>query len=268
MSEKLDPKDRTKRGFAIEADVTGRRATMVETLLQESWRDFVFAEVWSRPGLDRRARYLISMAGTACSNGPEGTLDDYIRGALKGGELTLNEMREAALHLAVYAGWSRGGAWDTAITRVQDELELEPVSLHPIRAEPWDPQARMEEGAAEFEKVMTFGGPPPGNGYPYLQDGILNFVFGEMWCRRGLDERSRRWITLVGVAESRADIPIKSHYWAAMQSGNCSAAELHEFVLQYAIHAGWPKASEIQSVVFAMAANHEKGLSWNGEPLA
>jgi len=260
----LDPAERSARGIAAQAELTGASAPKPRTLLEESWRDFVYAEVWERPGLDRRARFLISMAAASSNNGPKNILDGYVRGALSTGELTLAELREAALHHAVYSSWDLGGELDASITRVQDELGLEPVTLDPIRAEPWDPQVRMEQGAAEFDKVMTFGGPPPGNGVPYLQDGILNFVFGEMWCRRGLDERSRRWITLVGVANSRAEIPIKSHFHAAMASGNCTAAELHEFVLQYAVHAGWPKASEIQGVVFEMAAKIEKGLPWNG----
>ncbi|MEZ5737048.1 MAG: carboxymuconolactone decarboxylase family protein [Novosphingobium sp.] len=260
----LDPAERTARGLATQAELTGAPAPDPKTLLDETWRDFIYAEVWTRPGLDRRARFLISMAATASNNGPKDALDGYVRGALATKELSLSELREAALHLAVYSGWDKGGELDAAVTRVRDSLGLDPVKLDPIRAEPWDPQERMEKGAKEFEKVMTFGGPQPGNGFPYLQDGILNFVFGEMWCRRGLDERSRRWITLVGVADSRAETPIKSHYHAAMASGNCTAAELHEFVLQYAIHAGWPKASEVQGVVFEMAAKIDKGLPWNG----
>jgi 4-carboxymuconolactone decarboxylase len=85
-----------------------------------------------------------------------------------------------------------------------------------------------------------------------------------MWCRPGLDERSRRFITLVGVAESSSDTPIRSHIHAAMASGNCTADEMQEFVLQYGIHAGWPKASVIQGVVFEMAKKVAAGLPWNG----
>jgi len=260
----LDPAERTARGLALQSELTGAPAPQPATLLGESWRDFIYAEVWSRPGLERRARFLIAMASAASNNGPKAALEGYVRGALATETLTLSELREAALHLAVYAGWDKGGELDTAITRVQDALGLEPVKLDPIRAEPWDPQVRMEQGDAEFRNVMTFGGPQPGNGFPYLQDGILNFVFGEMWCRKGLDQRSRRWITLVGVADSRCEVPIKSHFHSAMASGNCQPAELHEFVLQYALHAGWPKASEVQGVVFEMAAKFEAGLPWNG----
>ena len=48
-----------------------------------------------------------------------------------------------------------------------------------------------------------------------------------------------------------------------MASGNCTAAELQEFVLQYAVHAGWPKASVIQAAVSAMAKNYTAGLPWD-----
>ena len=54
----LDPKARSKRGLAIQAEVAGKPAPAAATPHEESWRDFVFAEVWERPGLDKRARYL------------------------------------------------------------------------------------------------------------------------------------------------------------------------------------------------------------------
>ena len=46
---------------------------------------------------------------------------------------------------------------------------------------------------------MTFPGPSPSA--PHFECGVLNFVFGEMWSRPGLDQRAHRWLTLVGVAE-------------------------------------------------------------------
>lgn len=256
----LDPKDRAARGSDVGRQVTGRAIDEPATPYEESWRDFLFAEVWSRPGLDRRSRFLIAIAGSALSSGGD-HLDDYIRGALTSDALTLAELREAALHLSVYGGWGRGGEVDRAISRVAQEYGLPPVTSAPIRAAPWDPQVRSEEGAQEFIKVMTFEGGPPAT--PYLE-AIRNFVFGEMWCRSGLDQRARRWMTLVGVCESGAETPIKSHIHAAMASGNCAPDEVQEFVLQYAVHAGWPKASVIQGIVFEMSKKVAAGLPWNG----
>jgi len=83
-----------------------------------------------------------------------------------------------------------------------------------------------------------------------------------MWMRPALDQRARRWITLVGVADSSASTPIRTHTYAAMASGNASISEMQEFVLQYAIHGGWPKASVMQAAVIEMGKLVAKGLPY------
>lgn len=254
----LNPADRTRRGLQQQTELLGAVPGQPRTPLEASWRDYIFAEVWARPGLDRRSRFIISIAASACEGGRPDVIDGYIRGALKLGELKLSELREAALHLAVYAGWSTGTALDTATTRVANELGLPAADFPPIRAEPWDQQVRLKEGAANFNSVMVFPAPPPA--VAYFEGGILSFVFGEMWIRPGLDQRTRRWITLVGVANSSSTVPIRSHTYAAMKSGNATVAEMHEFVLQYALHGGWPRASVMQSTVFEMGERVTKGL--------
>jgi 4-carboxymuconolactone decarboxylase len=254
-----DPACRSARGAERQAALTGAAAREPRSVLQASWRDFVYAEVWTRPELDLRSRFWIAMASAACSPGPSSLLDNYVRGALTTGEATLAELREGALHLAIYAGWSRGTAWDEAIDRVAAALGLaEAAAFPPIRAEPWEPEQRHADGAANYLAVMTTPAPPPM--VPYFDAGILNFVFGEMWTWPGLDQRSRRWITLVGVADSSSTTPIRSHAYAAMASGNATVDEMHEFVLQYAIHGGWPRASVIQGAVLEMGKRVAQGL--------
>jgi 4-carboxymuconolactone decarboxylase len=254
----LDPAERTRTGLQQQTQLIGKTPPAPGTIFESSWRDYVFAEVWTRPGLDRRSRYLITIAAAACSPGPVEVLEDYVRGALKLGELTLAELREATLHLAVYAGWSRASALDGAITRVAEALGLPSAPYAPLRGEPWDPKVRHAEGRANFETVMVFPGPPPVTAY--FEGGIVNFVFGEMWMRPGLDQRARRWITLTCVADSASEIPIRSHTYSAMASGNATLDELYEFVLQYAIHGGWPRASVMQGVVKEMGDRIAKGL--------
>jgi 4-carboxymuconolactone decarboxylase len=259
MSALLDPAKRTATGIAMQEKVTAAPAPVAGTPVEASWRDFVFAEVWSRPGLDLRARYLIALAGAA-GVGDRASVERYARGALAGGSLTLDELREAALHVSVYSGWSVGSLLDAAVTAAADALGLPSVERPPIRAEGWDPQVRYREGFENFKTHMLTPGPQPDT--PYRAGGILNFVFGEMWSRPGLDQRSRRWLTLVGVANSAAVIPIASHVWAAMASGNATKEEMGEFVLQYAIHAGWPRASVKDGVVLEQADRVAKGLSF------
>jgi 4-carboxymuconolactone decarboxylase len=256
----LDPAERSRTGVQQQTELLGAVAREPCTLLESSWRDYVFAEVWTRPGLDRRSRYFISIASAVCEGGRPDVVDGYIRGALTLGEITLSEFREAALQLAIYAGWSRGVALDAATTRVAGDMRLPSAEYPPIRGQAWDPKERLAGGSANFKSVMVFPAPPPIA--PYFEGGILNFVFGEVWMRRGLDQRARRWITLVGVADSSASTPIRSHTHAAMASGNATLGEMQEFVLQYAIHGSWPKASVMQGVVFEMGERVAKGLPY------
>jgi 4-carboxymuconolactone decarboxylase len=70
-------------------------------------------------------------------------LEGYVKGALSLKAVSLAEWREAALHFAVYGGWSRGAIMDAAITRAAQALGLEaasfpPSALHPgIRPLEW-----------------------------------------------------------------------------------------------------------------------------------
>src|SRR3974390_791341 len=147
----LDPAERTRVGAKNQSDLLGAPAPMPRTLLEASWRDYVFAEVWTRAGLDRRSRFLISIASAACEDARADVLQGYIRGALTLGELTLIELREAVLHFAVYGGWSRATGLEAAVTRVANELGLPPADYAPIQAQPWDPKQRLAEGSANFK---------------------------------------------------------------------------------------------------------------------
>jgi len=256
----LDPAERARVGIQQQTRLLGATASEPRTLLESSWRDFVFSEVWTRPGLDRRSRYFISICSAVCEGGRPDVVDGYIRGALQLGDITLAEFREATLQLAVYAGWSRGVALDTAVTRVAGELGLPNAACPPICPEPWASEERIATGSANFESVMVLPAPRPTT--PYFEGGILNFVFGEVWMRPGLEQRARRWITLVGVADSSASTPIRTHTYAAMASGNATVEEMQEFVLQYAIHGSWPKASVMQGAVLEMGERIRLGLPY------
>ena len=62
-----DPAKRIQTGRAKQAEILALAGHAAEpaTPYEASWRDFVFAEVWMRPGLDQRSRFLISAAGAS-----------------------------------------------------------------------------------------------------------------------------------------------------------------------------------------------------------
>ncbi|GAB3115287.1 carboxymuconolactone decarboxylase family protein [Aestuariicella hydrocarbonica] len=259
-----NPENRSACGAELQEKLWAATVAAPETLYQSTWRDYIFAEIWSRPGLDVKARYLIAIAGVASNGNPSDSLDHYIRGALSNQELSVQELREVAVHSSIYNGWSSGAVIDAAVSRMSQALNLTDDGFKPLAEKPWEPSDRLQRGADEFAQVMTFPGPPPVA--PYFEGGILNFVFGEVWHRESLSQRSRRWVTLVGVCDSAATSPIQTHIYGAMASGNTTVEEMQEFVLQYAVHAGWPKASYVQGVLFDMAHKIKNNLTWDGQP--
>lgn len=76
----LDPSARFAAGARIAQDVTGKPIPEPACVLQASWHDFVFGEVRSRPGLDRRSRFFIAMSGAAITGGDTVDLEGYVRG--------------------------------------------------------------------------------------------------------------------------------------------------------------------------------------------
>jgi 4-carboxymuconolactone decarboxylase len=104
---------------------------------------------------------------------------------------------------------------------------------------------RRADGRAEYERIMTTPSPEPTGAY--IDAGVMGFVFAEMWRRGVLTARDRRWITLSCVGAAGAAIPIETHVWAALNSGDITYEEFDEFVLHFATQLGWPKGSVMQA---------------------
>jgi 4-carboxymuconolactone decarboxylase len=66
----------------------------------------LFAEVWTREALSVRERRLLVM-GVIAALGEGDTWKIQVRAALKNGELTPEQVREALVQLAQYAGYPR-----------------------------------------------------------------------------------------------------------------------------------------------------------------
>ncbi|MDG2027680.1 MAG: carboxymuconolactone decarboxylase family protein [Acidimicrobiales bacterium] len=108
-----------------------------------------------------------------------------------------------------------------------------------------DAEERRSLALAEYEHIMTTPGPGPMGAF--IETGVIGFVFGEMWRRGVLTPRDRRFITLCCVGIADADMPIETHVWAALNSGDLTYEEYDEFVLFFGTQAGWPKASVMLS---------------------
>jgi 4-carboxymuconolactone decarboxylase len=81
------------------ADVPEGTSAFMDVMLRT-----LFAEVWTREGLDIRSRRLLIM-GAIAAHGQVDTWKVQARAALKRGELTPDEVRETLVMLAPYAGY-------------------------------------------------------------------------------------------------------------------------------------------------------------------
>ena len=215
--------------------------------------DFVFAEIWTRPGLSRRDRRFVTLACVADADAA-GPLEEHVYAALNSGDLSITEMREAVLHFAVYAGWPKASRFNGVVDEQWQRISKArgsdvppPEPLLPLTTAS-DPELRLRGGEASFRDINCIQYAPPRDN-PYSGAGILNFVFGEMWLRPGLGMKERRLVTVACVAFQDAPIPIMSHVYAALKSGDVSFEEMDELALHFAAYYGWPKGSYLNQVI-------------------
>jgi 4-carboxymuconolactone decarboxylase len=104
---RLDPFD---RGMQVRREVLGdehvdravEQTTDLNRGFQELITRYAWGEVWSRTGLDRRTRSMITLALLAAL-GHEEELAMHVRAAVRLG-LSPEEIGEVLLHTAIYAG--------------------------------------------------------------------------------------------------------------------------------------------------------------------
>jgi 4-carboxymuconolactone decarboxylase len=106
----MDDRARKEQGMAVRREVLGDehvdRAVAGTTPLTEPFQDFItryaWGEVWSRPGLTRPERSIVTLTALAAL-GREHELALHVKAALRNG-LTADQIGEVLLQVAVYAG--------------------------------------------------------------------------------------------------------------------------------------------------------------------
>jgi 4-carboxymuconolactone decarboxylase len=104
------PDDLFQRGMKTRREVLGDRhvdramdnATPFDADFQHFITEVAWGGVWSRPGLDRRTRHMVTIAVLAAL-GRETELEMHIRATQNTGVMP-DDLKEVFLHVAVYAG--------------------------------------------------------------------------------------------------------------------------------------------------------------------
>jgi 4-carboxymuconolactone decarboxylase len=106
----MDDAERVRRGMTVRREVLGDahvdRAVAGTTAFTAPFQDFItryaWGDIWTRPGLSRAERSLVTLAVLAAMQ-HESELAMHVRAALRNG-LTPEQIREVLLQVAVYAG--------------------------------------------------------------------------------------------------------------------------------------------------------------------
>lgn len=106
----MDEHDRYEHGMVVRREVLGDahvdRTLRNKNAFNETFQEFItryaWGEVWSRPGLTRSSRSLITL-GLLIALNREEEFRMHIRAALNNG-VTANEIQELLLHAAIYCG--------------------------------------------------------------------------------------------------------------------------------------------------------------------
>ena len=110
----MDDAERTRRGMTVRREVLGDehvdRAVATTTSFTEPFQDLItryaWGEIWSRPGLSRAERSLVTLAVLAALH-HDNELAMHIKAALRNG-LQPEQISEVLLQVALYAGVPAG----------------------------------------------------------------------------------------------------------------------------------------------------------------
>jgi 4-carboxymuconolactone decarboxylase len=220
----------------LQPNVAARRISpaVVESVapaLERATQERLYGEVWTRPGLSRRDRSLVTVAAMI-ARGETGALTYYFDQALENG-VSPAELSEAITHLAYYSGWGRAmGAVAPAhevFTRRgigPQQLPSAVVSLLPL------------DEAAEEHRAKTVGA-----NFGEVAPGVVHYttdaLFRELWLRPGLAPRDRSLVTVSALIASGQVPQITYHLGRAMDHG-LTKEQVSEVLTQLAFYAGWP----------------------------
>jgi 4-carboxymuconolactone decarboxylase len=214
------------------------------TLLTEA----VHGAVWNRPGLARSDRMLCTLAALAVWPRLR-QLRRHIAAALDLG-LKPEAIREVLVQVALYAGFS---AAEETLSLAAEVFAERGVAFPP------DPptDASLDELTSRGRKLMqqvhgersVQGYAAPDNPVTYaLYELAIQYGYGEIWFRPGLEPRSRALVAVAAFTALRMPEQAKRFGQAALNLG-VARTEVIEAVIQTAPYSGFPPALNVLSAL-------------------
>jgi len=201
----------------------------------------VFGGVWNRPGLALSDRLLCVIAALATFPRLR-SLRSYINAGLDH-ELDGKAIREILVQAALYAGFSSAEETLPLLAEVLGDREIpfpddppEDVSLDELTRRGGD-LMNMLHGARARLGYAASGNPTTGALYPTA----IQYGYGEIWFRPGLERRQRALVAVAGFTALRLPEQVGKFGQSALNVG-LTQIEVIEAIIQTAPYSGFPPA--------------------------
>jgi alkylhydroperoxidase/carboxymuconolactone decarboxylase family protein YurZ len=207
------------------------------TLLTEA----VHGAVWNRPGLARPERMLCTLAALAVWPRLR-QLRRHIGAGLDLG-LSPEAIREVLVQAGLYAGFS---AADETLSLLGEVLAERGIAFPPDPPADASLEQLAERGRALMQDVhgerSRQGYAAPDNPVTYALYGTaIQYGYGEIWFRPGLERRQRAFVAVAAFTALRLPDVARRFGQAALNLG-ASRTEVIEAVVQTAPYSGFPPA--------------------------
>ncbi|MFS8048725.1 carboxymuconolactone decarboxylase family protein [Rhizobium sp. BR 314] len=223
--------------------------------------EFAFGEALARDGLDPRAKLLAIISMLAANGNRAAALRLHLGGALAAG-VTREEIIEVLIQLSVCCGFPAAlNAFSVAKEVFSGQTNLPRTETLPFTRSEGRIE-RRERGRATL--VQTSGA--PGNAVinsfndvaPDLGRMIVEHSYGEIFCRDGIDLKTRELTTcaaLAALGTITAETPLRVHITAALNVG-ATRGEIIETFVNLAPYCGYPAVQHATSIAAEEFAKH------------
>jgi 4-carboxymuconolactone decarboxylase len=214
------------------------------TLLTEA----AHGAIWNRPGLAQQDRMLCTLAALAVWPRLR-QLRRHIVAALELG-LSTETIREVLVQAALYAGFSAAEETLALAAEVFAErgIPFPPDPPNDASLEELTARGRETMQAVHGERSVQ-GYAAPDNQVTYaLYELAIQYGYGEIWYRPGLDRRARSLVAVAAFTALRMPEQAKRFGQAALNLG-VTRIEVREAVIQTAPYSGFPPALNVLSAL-------------------
>ena len=211
---------------------------MISRVAPDLWRvtgEACFGVIWNRPGLTLEQRSMSTISVISALR-----RDDNLKGHVESGldvGFSPAEIVEMIIQIFFYVGAPIGTTALAVANSVFEEkgLNVEPIRVFDIHE---DPEAMRERGRAKRLEVL--GEVRPGSGLPVDQEWdqyLLEYQWGSVWTRPGLDTISRMVCTLSVLPLVGTNRSLRDHIRGALRIG-MTEEQINEIFFHLTFYTG------------------------------